>query len=121
MGVLQIWENLPSTNKAISVAAIVIYMITFVLSLGTMGAVSWYVTIGFIVWPMVVIAWLVGIWALFAIISVASVLFQGKIDTKTAKARWILRIVKTIVFAPTVIGSSLAVVDVFTTEIFEED
>ena len=119
--VIQIWENLPSVNKAISVASVILYMFTSMISLATAGIVPWYVTIGFIVWPMVVIAWLVAIWALFAIIAIASVLFQGKITASTAKSRWSMRIAKTVLFVPTVIGSALAVVDVFATEIFQED
>ena len=120
-GVTQIWENLPSVNKAMSVASVVLYMFTFVISMATMGTVPWYITVGFLVWPMVIIVWLLGIWALFAIISVASVLFQGKISASTAKSRWAMRIIKTILFVPTVIGSALAVVDVFANEIFQED
>lgn len=119
--VIQIWENLPSVNKAVSVASVVLYMITSMTSLITVGIAPWYITIGFLVWPMVVIAWLVAIWALFAIIAIASVLFQGKISASTAKSRWAMRIAKTVLFVPTVIGSALAVVDVFATEIFQED
>jgi hypothetical protein len=119
--VIQIWENLPSVNKAVSVASVVLYMFTSVISMITVGIVPWYITIGFLMWPMVVIAWLVVIWALFAIIAIASVLFQGKITASTARSRWVMRIAKTILFVPTVIGSALAVVDVFATEIFQED
>ena len=120
-GVIQIWENLPTANKAVSVASVVLYLLTGVLALGTMSIVPWYITVGLLVWPMMVIAWLAVIWVLFALVSVASVLFQGKISASTARARWAQRLAKTIVFVPTVIGGALAVVDVFAKEIFQGD
>lgn len=120
-GVLQIWENLPSSNKALSIASVILYMFTTAISLATMGEVPWYITMGFVAWPLLIVVWLVVIWVMFAILSIASVLFQGKISASTARSRWILRIVKTIIFIPTVIGSALAVVDVFANEIFTED
>lgn len=119
--VTEIWDNLPSINKAVSVALIVLYAITFVGSIFLVREAPWYITVGLVVWPMIAVAWIAGIWAMFAIISAVAIVFQGKISASTARALWAQRIAKSVLFVPTVIGSALAVVDVFAAEIFQKE
>lgn len=115
--VLDLWNNLPAIAKGISIAGIVMYVFTFFLAVGISDIAPWYVTVGLLVWPLIIIAWLLAIWAFFVIFAVAKILVSG--DGK--KADPTKSLIKIIVFIPAVIGTALTVVDVFVADIFPEN
>jgi hypothetical protein len=112
-GVLDLWNNLPGTPKAVSVAGIVFYLFSVAFSVGYGDVFPWYVSILLFVWPLIIVAWLLVILIAFIIISSARVLFAGKSLKDPSET-----FVKIVVFVPTVIGTALTVVDVFFNDIF---
>jgi hypothetical protein len=116
--VLELWNNLPAAARGVSIAGIVLYLFTFVAAFGFGNIYPWYVTIGLFVWPLVVIVWLLVIWLGFAVFSVAVLLTSKRITPKDARGEMFNRLVKTIVFVPTIIGTCLTLVDAFVSDIF---
>jgi hypothetical protein len=111
--VLNLWDNLPPVAKGISVAGIITYIATLLFAVATQGYISWYATMGLLIWPLILIAWLIVIWLAIAVFSAARVLVGEK---KIGDSRKML--LKTVIFVPTVIGTALTVVEVFVSDVF---
>ena len=114
-GVLAIWNNLPGTAKGVSIAGILLYVCTFALAFWLQG-LPWYIMAGLLFWPLIVIAWLLLIAVAFAVFSVSALLTN---DKSMYRKKLVERVVKTVVFIPTVIGTALTLVDAFASDIFE--
>lgn len=117
--VITLWENLSSTVRGTAVAGIVTYLFTLAIALGLGEYIPWLATVILIVWPLVVIAWVVVIWVAFAAFSVARVLVGGDSAIKNKDPKKLL--LKTVIFIPTVIGTALTVVNVFASDIFSSE
>lgn len=116
--VLDLWNNLPAQARGISVTGIITYLFTFVFAafsdrLGL--ALSNQVTIGLMIWPLIIVAWLLVVWLALAIFSGARILLEGDKEKRAEVSR---QVMKTIIFVPTVIGTALTVVDVFVRDVF---
>jgi hypothetical protein len=118
--VLDIWNNLPGTAKGVAIAGIVMYIFTFLLAVG-IPSLPWFVIILLLVWPLVVVAWLLIIGVGFAVFSVAALLTSDKITKEQQRKILVNRIIKTVIFIPTVIGTALTLVDAFASDIFSRE
>jgi hypothetical protein len=112
--VLDLWNNLPASAKGISIAGIVFYIFTFMVAAACSATLPWYVTVGLFIWPLIIVVWLLIIWTVFVIFSIANVLLGKKRAQEDPRKSF----TKVIVFVPTVIGTALTVVDVFFNDIF---
>jgi hypothetical protein len=117
--VLDIWNNLPGTAKGVSIAGIVMYILTFVAAVGV-PYLPWFIVILLLVWPLIVVAWLLLIGICFAIFSVAALLTSDKIAKEQQRKVLTSRVIKTVIFIPTVIGTALTLVDAFASDIFSK-
>ena len=111
--VLTLWDNLPAVVRGISVAGIITYIATLLFAVATQGYISWYVTMGLLIWPLILVVWLLVIWLAIAIFSAASVL-AGKRGVGDSRKT----LLKTVIFIPAVIGTALTVVEVFVSDVF---
>lgn len=112
--VIDLWNNLPATARGISIAGIMLYIFTFAIAAAYASVLPWYVAICLFVWPLIIVAWMLVLWILFVVFSVAGVLL-GK---KRAKEEPGKTFTKVVIFIPAVIGTALTVVDVFFNDIF---
>jgi len=113
--VLDLWNNLPATARGVSITGIVMYALTLIVDIAYGQSFSWYVTMGLLIWPLIVVAWLLVIWTAFVVFSMARVLFEPKTAAKEDIGKTLTKI---IIFIPAVIGTALIVVEVFVNDIF---
>lgn len=114
--VLTLWDNLSPLVRGTSIAGIVTYIATLLFAIGVRDFIPWYVTIGLLIWPLILVVWLLVIWLAIAVFSTASVLAGEK---KMGDSRKML--LKAVIFVPTVIGTALTIVEVFVSDVFSRE
>jgi hypothetical protein len=119
--VLDLWNNLPPQARGISVTGIITYLFTLIFAMFSdrLGLVlPGQVAIGLMIWPLIIVAWLLVVWLALAIFSGARILLEGRKERRAEAGR---QVMKTIIFVPTVIGTALTVVDVFVRDVFSSE
>lgn len=119
--VIDLWDNLPPLTKGVSVAGVILYIFTLLSGIGFSGSIPFYIFLFCLIWPIILIVWIVIIWIGFAIIISARLLIGKQITTKNVRAEFSDNLTRTVIFVPTVIGTMISVVEVFATDVFGKD
>jgi hypothetical protein len=118
--VLDLWTNLTPSIRAVSASAVITYLGTLFAAIALNGVIPLYATALLVLWPAISVVWLLLLWILLAAGSISVPLAGGKLTGNEAKAQYSDKIVKAVIFLPVVVGSILAVADVFASDIFSE-